>query len=781
MDDGSEGNVGRRVGRIAGLYALALVLLRLGRLLQSGPELPRWDLILISATVLGVIVWWLISQTRLNLPLSIYLFGLIALIVFIRVAVPTTLAYAIVPTAETFPTLADVMTSALRVFRSGVPPVYPDTGVIATLAVVMWCLGGVYAFGVTTGRVLVMFLPAGMVYLQFAVFDRRPGGFTWMALAAVGLVLAATAVALDRRDHVGRARDAGGKPKTHRSPTASVAMATVACLSAFLVATSASGIVSEYGNLPWRTGISGSGPGSGGIAFDRFVGLQQRLLSRENALLFQATLGRDAPPGDQLYWRMESLDVFTGVTWRRGGSQVRNYEPGVVLGDPAHAYQGTTETVLQRVYISRLAGDLAPVAGSATSVMALDAEGALPPRSFRMGRDATLYYPAEFLQDDQYQVESQFPVVEADLAALATGSDGELTPLFAAAAEAGVLDLAATPVDREVIRPDDLASFVRLPEDLPPTLRIIATRQTLGATTDFERAWMLQHWFRDSGDFDYSVDVSTGSGALDLAAWLEDPASPNYRTGYCEQFAASMAVLGRLVGIPSRVVWGFTPGTVTTSGSTEVIEVRDTNAHAWVEMWMDGFGWVRFDPTPRGEFQPASVTAGFDPAEYVAETPPDGIDEPVTPPDLAPAPGFVEDPGFDPVVVGGPRWWILIIPALALIFSAIPILKRLRRRRRLARLREGDITAAWDEIVDRLDDLGEPLDPSHTPVEAARATDPALLPLANGYSAAVYGGKVGTGQESDLITMEWWLQTRFDSGQRVRGALNPRSLRGKRG
>jgi hypothetical protein len=125
---------------------------------------------------------------------------------------------------------------------------------------------------------------------------------------------------------------------------------------------------------------------------------------------------------------------------------------------------------------------------------------------------------------------------------------------------------------------------------------------------------------------------------------------------------------------------------------------------------------------------------------------------------------------------GAPRWWLLLFPLAGLVAFAIPLVKRARRRRRLRRVRAGDITAAWDEIVDRLTDMGEPVTPSLTPLEFARATDLALLPLANGYSAAVYGDKNGTATEADLVTVEWWIQRRFDYSQRFRGAINPRSL-----
>jgi transglutaminase-like putative cysteine protease len=773
--------MGRRLGQLAGLYALVLVLLRLTRLLQSGPDLPRWELILLASTLLGAVVWWLMAQASVRPAIAAIPFLLGAVVVFLRVAVPSTLTAGVIPTGETVPVLGDVMVTALRLIRSGVPPVYPEAGVLAILAVLMWVLGAAFAYGAANGQLVVMFVPAAIVYLQFAVFDRRPAGFLWMGLAAVGLALAITAVALERREHVGRARDASGRPKHHRSAAAAMATAAVVAVASVLTAGQAVGVVSEYGNVPWRTGLSGSGPGSGGVAFDRWVGLHQRLQSRGDILLFQATLDEGSPPGDQLYWRMESLDAFNGVEWRRGGSQIRNYEPRLPIGDEQHFYRGSTVDVLQRVFIAGLVGELVPVAGNAVALQDVDGADVIPSRSFRVGRDATLYYPQGLVEDANYQVESTFPLHEQDLGALATGEDGQLSPIFEAAAAAGLFDAEPRLVELEAGRPSDLESFTSLPDDLPLTLRAIAARQTRGATTDFERAWMLQWWFRDSGAFEYSTQVSTGHDALVLADWLDDPESPNFRTGYCEQFAASMAVLGRLLRIPSRVVWGFTPGTVTTttdqSGDPiEVVQVRDTNAHAWVEMWMDGFGWVRFDPTPRGDFQPPSITAGFDPADYVPEQTPGEAANPVTPDLVDLPPGPVEGVG-DPVIFEeGPRWGLLLLPAAALLVGLIPLLKRFRRRRRLRLVREGDITAAWDEIVDRLGDMGEPVPDTLTPVELARATDPALLSLANRYSAAVYGERRGIAVEEDLITAEWWLHGHFDSGRRLRGAFNPRSL-----
>jgi hypothetical protein len=244
-----------------------------------------------------------------------------------------------------------------------------------------------------------------------------------------------------------------------------------------------------------------------------------------------------------------------------------------------------------------------------------------------------------------------------------------------------------------------------------------------------------------------------------------------------------MAVLGRSVGIPSRVVWGFTPGRVEQqSDGTDVVVVRDNNAHAWVEMWMDGFGWVKFDPTPRGDGTlPESITAEFDPAPFL---PPPGsqnsstIDQPglfdsIDPRDRI---DLSDNPVGDGTSGFALNWVWLAIPLIIFVAWFIPLVKTVRRRRRVRRLRQGDITAAWDEIVDRLADLGSPVPAHQTPLEFAHATDRSLVPLASSYSAAIYGNRNGTADESDLDAIESWIKLRYETGARTRAAFNPRSL-----
>ncbi len=777
MDDGNEELMDNRLGRIAGIAAFVLMLLRLGRLLDSGAEAPAWQLIMIASAFLGGVIWWLLSQTISNRRIVTTVFVVAGLALFLRISVSHTLVAGFVPTIDSFAALGREMAQALDLIRFGVAPVFPTSGIVAILAVLMWLTGALFVWGASGGPSIAMIAPSLGLYLQFAVMDRVPAGRGWMGAAAAVIALSLASIGLERRQEAGRVRDLEGRPLARRAGSMALALAVLVAFGSLFVADRASSLVPMNGNIRWRFG-GGYGPGFGGVTFDRLADLQQSIIKRSNTVMFYATLDENAPPAEEIYWRMESLDAFDGIAWRPSASSADFYEPGIGGGDPDYAYQGTSQEITQRVKIINLRSQVLPTAG----IGQLFRSDSVNVGAFQITPDGSAIYQAELDEGDEYEVQAILSMDKKDLGALATLSDGTLSPLFANAAEAGVTSIEPGRPAGEVDPPEDIDRFTALPDDMPSGIGRLARQQTAGASTPFEAAWLLQRWFRDSGDFRYSTNVTTGHDSLDLNNWLTDETSLNHRTGYCEQFAAAMAVLGRALQIPSRVVWGFTPGTVEQQDNgVPVVVVRDNNAHAWVEMWMDGFGWVRFDPTPRGDGTiPDSPTAEFDPAPFL---PPPG-EGPIT----IDQPGFFgpgeQNAPFDDSDLGaGGRgsglqltWIWLVIPLVALLIGLIPLLKALRRRRRLKRLSEGDITAAWDEIVDRLADLRSPVPAHQTPLEFARATDRSLVPLASSYSAAIYGGRNGHGDVSDLDQVERWIKLRYESGERTVAAFNPKSL-----
>jgi transglutaminase-like putative cysteine protease len=134
-------------------------------------------------------------------------------------------------------------------------------------------------------------------------------------------------------------------------------------------------------------------------------------------------------------------------------------------------------------------------------------------------------------------------------------------------------------------------------------------RAVAGQTTSpYAAAVALERWFRVTGGFTYSEHPGATPGLPPLVGFVVDT-----RTGYCQHFAGAMALMLRLLGIPARVAVGFVPGHFHDGTWT----VSDHDAHAWVEVWFRGYGWLAFDPTPgRGRLSGSysSTSAGFNPS-----------------------------------------------------------------------------------------------------------------------------------------------------------------------
>jgi transglutaminase-like putative cysteine protease len=115
-----------------------------------------------------------------------------------------------------------------------------------------------------------------------------------------------------------------------------------------------------------------------------------------------------------------------------------------------------------------------------------------------------------------------------------------------------------------------------------------ARRVTRDATTPYGAVLALESWFRQTGGFRYDESPPRVQGPP-LEVFVQ-----RTRAGYCQHFAGAMALMLRLLGVPARVAVGFTSGTRT----DDAWIVTDHDAHAWVEVWFAGQGWVPFDPTP---------------------------------------------------------------------------------------------------------------------------------------------------------------------------------------
>lgn len=249
-------------------------------------------------------------------------------------------------------------------------------------------------------------------------------------------------------------------------------------------------------------------------------------------------------------------------------------------------------------------------------------------------------------------------------------------------------------------RPRDAAVTAALPAAFPEQIVQLARQVTAKGTTDGEKAVLLQNWLRGPA-FTYSTEPAPGSGYTALTEFLLDD-----RTGYCEQFAASMAVMARALGIPARVAIGFLPGRKV--GDHWEVNIRDM--HAWPELYFAGLGWVSFEPTPGVATAPAYTGAAVEqpsasPSASSTPTRSTASSEPSTQPSEAPVEQQSEQ--AEPVDLSWLGWVGAGLGVVAL--AAVPSLVRGARRRR--RLDVGSVPrqavgAAWDEVRDTVWDAG---------------------------------------------------------------------------
>lgn len=253
--------------------------------------------------------------------------------------------------------------------------------------------------------------------------------------------------------------------------------------------------------------------------------------------------------------------------------------------------------------------------------------------------------------------------------------------------------------------PSDGGLTLALPDELDPRVVTLAEQVIGDAATGGERVLALAHWLR-SDEFTYSTAIVEGSTLDTVSDFLLDS-----RTGYCEQFAGSLAILARAVDIPSRVIVGFLPGTATEDG----YQVSTKDMHAWTEIFLDGLGWVSLDPTPSGASGASPVPS---PSPTAATPTPSESPTDEETPSASASPTEPADDGSG-AAFRLPGWtgWIVAGLVLALLPAAV------RQFRTWSRLRPGADPAraaedAWDELRDTVLDLDRPW-PRGTPRQVA--------------------------------------------------------------
>jgi len=131
--------------------------------------------------------------------------------------------------------------------------------------------------------------------------------------------------------------------------------------------------------------------------------------------------------------------------------------------------------------------------------------------------------------------------------------------------------------------------YVALPPQVPERVYALARELTSAAPTPFDEAKAIETYLRKT--YPYSLDIPVPPAGADVADYFLF----NLKTGYCDYYATAMAVMARSVGLPARLVMGYASGNY--NYSTAEYIVTAANAHAWVEIYFPGAGWVEFEPT----------------------------------------------------------------------------------------------------------------------------------------------------------------------------------------
>ncbi|MEE4424012.1 transglutaminase TgpA family protein [Streptomyces bugieae] len=616
-----------------------------------------------------------------------------------------------------------------RLLRSGVQ----DVGRYAIPAPVtpgirLLLVAGVLLIGLVVDALAVTYrsaAPAGLpllaLYSVAAGLAQGGAGWLWFLIAAAGYLLLLLAEGRDRLSQWGRVFGAAGPGRPGDGPgSATGGPATAPVRTGRRIGALVLGIALVVpAALPslgdGLLGPTGSGPGRGGgggtiSAVNPLVSLQDSLNQPEDReVLNYRTTAADTR---DLYLRIVALDQFDGTTWKPSERTVTDV-PERLPEPPGLSSAVGRERINTSISTAGwYAQNWLPLPYPASRVD-ISGRWRFEPQGRTLVGDR-----GQNTRDLQYQVESlQLRPTSQQLAA-APAPPGEL-----------------------------LREYTKVPASLPPVVRSTARQITRGAPTAYAKAVKLQDWFALYGGFTYNTEVRAGSGAEAIARFLRQ------KEGFCVHFSFSMAAMARTLGIPARVAVGFTPGTKQPDGTTSV-SLKD--AHAWPELYFQGIGWTRFEPTPsRGSIPDYAYPDTSDTTEPGRPDPAPARPAPPTEgPSATPSCAPGEHPAGSGTACltlpaqsgarpsdGGPSPWAVaalgLVGLLVLLLPLVPLLWRLRlRSRRLAPTAPGGsgttgaggttdpggaaaALAAWQELLDTAWDFGIVPDESLTPRRAA--------------------------------------------------------------
>jgi TgpA N-terminal domain/Transglutaminase-like superfamily len=525
---------------------------------------------LVAAAAIALLLAAALARRNLFLSLAASaagLFWILALFVY-----PQTLWWGL-PSLDTFDALRAVMRHVGEdAIREVAPAPALDSLMTASLVAVWTAATASHALAVRShSAILALLPPAALVgFADVVVKDgARPGYAVAFLLAAIGVLFGSGLARLEvwgpLIPWIGAARRrlsamGGGTGRWARR----------LALGAAAVAVVVPGVLPGFGGRPFLN----VRPRPERVSVTPVVEIRPALLRNPEATLFRVEAEHPA------YWRMLSLDRFTGEVWTASDLEATGGELVSGTAELTSVVPPGGLELVQDYEIRDLSVPWLPAAFEPSSVTV---EGTQAGSSLLHDDESEmLVREIETYPGYRYRVVSRIPRPEPE--ALDTAFENRILTGY--------------------------QRYLQLPEALPPRIETLADQIAGNAPTPYRRILAIQNYLRT---FTYDEKAPQGHGTSHILNFLEDT-----QRGFCEQFAGTMAVLVRSLGYPARVAVGFLPGEEDGAGRW-VVTTDDT--HAWVEVLFPGQGWLAFEPTPRGDnavrplyLHPGGGSAAQDPA-----------------------------------------------------------------------------------------------------------------------------------------------------------------------
>ena len=341
------------------------------------------------------------------------------------------------------------------------------------------------------------------------------------------------------------------------------------------------------GRTPGESRFGGSGSGLGALNPGESTGVGGDVgLDSETFATTDTKLHFTVESTRSTYWRTGAYDRYTGSGWERTGD--------ATPFDGTIEYEGSDGERIDWEIEFQQRATAVPTAWRPTVIDGVDDPQLTAQRSIR----------------------TETPIDAGD-----TVEGVSYTPQR----NPGILRTADTDYPAEIEE-----QYTQLPGDTPARLERFTADLTRDDETPYEKAVTIENWLEESKEYDLGVSERSDQIATSFVFEME--------AGYCEYFATAMVSMLRSQDVPARYVVGYSSGQQV---GEDTYEVRSMNAHAWVEVYFEDIGWVRFDPTPAEErlaVQEAALESSgqqIDPGE-------------IRPPEnLNPGTGDVDSSGFE--------------------------------------------------------------------------------------------------------------------------------------